>query len=303
MLDGTVRWGRRDAAGARQAYERALQIEPRSTEALAALTRIDLAEQRVAPALQRIETRLSREHDRPELLLLAAGVHAAAGNSRRAEETLRRGLDVDPAFSAARSALANIYLAQGRHSDALQELDRLAEREPQNTRAPVLARRDRPCPAGRDRGEATVRGDSAGQPARGRRRQQPRVDLRRRTRQLESRESPRRISRTPSVPTAPPPTTRWAGCYHLTELTSLGIAHLEKSVALDPHNPRYRRHLALARGTGVDSCAGSGLRHSPCSTKPAQQYGERQRGCLAMLTCAARRAAAGANCLVPNIAA
>ena len=96
-----------DRRAARTAFERALQLDPASREALIGITTIDVLQKDVAAARARVEARLALQPDDPELLLLAAKAGVADGDHGRAEALLRRAIELDPTFAPAWTGVAD----------------------------------------------------------------------------------------------------------------------------------------------------------------------------------------------------
>jgi Flp pilus assembly protein TadD len=60
-LNGALKLQKKDVAGARVEYEKALSIAPDSVEALAGLTGVDLLQNKAPQARERVEKRLASE--------------------------------------------------------------------------------------------------------------------------------------------------------------------------------------------------------------------------------------------------
>ena len=67
-LNGALKASKKDFAGARGEYERALQLDANSLEALTGLVMLDLTQKNMAAARARVETRLATQPNRSELL-------------------------------------------------------------------------------------------------------------------------------------------------------------------------------------------------------------------------------------------
>src|SRR5262249_28587918 len=87
---------RNDQAAARRTFERALDLDPESVEAMSGLVALDLGDKRVREASARIDAALARRGDSPAMLLLAAKVYGLAGNAAKMEALLKRVLAADP---------------------------------------------------------------------------------------------------------------------------------------------------------------------------------------------------------------
>jgi tetratricopeptide (TPR) repeat protein len=138
-LDGSLRWLKRDLAGARRSYERALSLAPRSYEALAALATIDILEGKVPEARARVEARLATEPKSPELRMIAARIYASQKDFGRAESELRQAIQLDANTIGAYPMLAQVLLATGKLEAAREEFDQIARRNDRDVAAKTMA--------------------------------------------------------------------------------------------------------------------------------------------------------------------
>jgi tetratricopeptide (TPR) repeat protein len=115
---------------ARAEFDRALQLEPNSIEAIGGLVALDVSARKIPEARARVDALIASPTAKPVALMLAARTYAAAGDLATAEKTLRRVLTVDPAYLSAYAALGQLYARQGRLDAALTEFEALAERDP-----------------------------------------------------------------------------------------------------------------------------------------------------------------------------
>jgi tetratricopeptide (TPR) repeat protein len=129
-LLGLLQARRNNSQAARKLYERALTLDPKSTEALAGLVTLDIRARDVDAAVARVDAALARDPQRPELLVLAAQTYALAGQASRTEQALRRAVALDPGFLQAYGLLARYYLQQHRLDDAKAELESVLKRDP-----------------------------------------------------------------------------------------------------------------------------------------------------------------------------
>lgn len=136
---GAVAAGKNDRAAARRAFEQALSLDADSLDALSGLVALDLAEKKPTAATGRVEARLAASPDSGPLLMLAAQAYAAANQSIKAEEVLKKAITVDASNLAAFELLGRLYLSQRRLPEALAEYDRLAERQPSSVAASTMA--------------------------------------------------------------------------------------------------------------------------------------------------------------------
>ncbi len=129
-LLGLLQARRGNSQAARKLYERALALDPKSTEALGGLVTLDVRARDVDAAVARVDAALARDPDRPELLVLAAQTYALAGQTSRTEQALRRAVAVDPHFLQAYGLLARYFLQQHRLDDAKAECESILKRDP-----------------------------------------------------------------------------------------------------------------------------------------------------------------------------
>jgi putative PEP-CTERM system TPR-repeat lipoprotein len=139
VLDGSLRLKKGDSAGARRAFERALTLDPRSHEALATLTSIDVHERQFAAARARLEPVLQAEPDNAEFLALAAKVGLASGDLTTADTMLRRCAAHDARQMECFALLARLYQSQKRLDALVKEFDEQARKEPSNVEARLIA--------------------------------------------------------------------------------------------------------------------------------------------------------------------
>ncbi len=124
---GLLRALRNDAAGARAAFNRALELDPMQLEAIGGLTAVDMSGGRKQEALTRVDTLVTNAPKNLNALLVAAQAHAAANNLTRAEELARTAIEVDQSSPVAYSLLGRIYLAQKRLDAARTQFQRIAD--------------------------------------------------------------------------------------------------------------------------------------------------------------------------------
>jgi tetratricopeptide (TPR) repeat protein len=119
----------RDTPAARRAFEKAIELDPRSLEALSGLVALDIAAQNVASAKGRVDAALRADAGRPGVLLLAARVAAAGKDAAAAEAHLRRAVEIDPTLLPAYAMLGQLYISQRRISDARREFEAMVQRQ------------------------------------------------------------------------------------------------------------------------------------------------------------------------------
>jgi putative PEP-CTERM system TPR-repeat lipoprotein len=129
-VNGTLRAMRKDNAGSRAAFTKALELAPDNIDALGGLIAVDLNEKRFTDAAAKIEAELAKQPDRPDLLSLAAAVYDRAGQKDRAEQALRHAVTANPQFVSGYALLAQLYLNQKRLDEARGEFETILKRDP-----------------------------------------------------------------------------------------------------------------------------------------------------------------------------
>jgi tetratricopeptide (TPR) repeat protein len=126
---GTVMLAKRDAATARQYYERALSLDPNSLDGITGLVTLDIVARRVDAARSRVNAKLAERPDEPRLIELAARTATAANDVTGAEQHLRHLIDIAPERLSAYAMLAQIYIRQQKLDAARAELNRVAAKQ------------------------------------------------------------------------------------------------------------------------------------------------------------------------------
>jgi len=129
VQNGLLAAQQKKPAAARASFNRALELEPSSIDALAGTVGLDVDARDFASARARVDRRVSEDGSNPALLLLAARVYVASNDPAGAERLLKRAIEVDATFLPAYGLMAQLYVRQGKLESARQEFDRLAERQ------------------------------------------------------------------------------------------------------------------------------------------------------------------------------
>jgi tetratricopeptide (TPR) repeat protein len=128
-LLGRIEYRRGNATAARDAFTRALRLEPRSLEALAGLVNLDMAAKKREDATRRVEAAVAQTPDNASMLLLAGRTYALTGDLDKAEAALNRAIDVDPSLLEAYHVLGQLYVRQKRLDEARKAYEqRLTQR-------------------------------------------------------------------------------------------------------------------------------------------------------------------------------
>jgi len=123
---------------ARQSFAKAAQLEPNSFEAFAGLVTVDLQTRHVKEAVARVEAALRVANPSAGVLLIAAQTYAAAGTLDKAEDLLKRTIDLDTTNLTAYSLLGQLYIKQNRLDDAKNQFKRIADQSPKAVSAPTM---------------------------------------------------------------------------------------------------------------------------------------------------------------------
>jgi tetratricopeptide (TPR) repeat protein len=138
ITEGALRLRLGDQLGARAAFERALELDATSREALKGLTTLDGLQNKITSARARIESRLASFDNDSELLLLYAKVLLADGDAARAEAVLRRAIVLDPLDVESFALLARVLTHQQKLDASLAAFDNEVRREPGNLAAQMM---------------------------------------------------------------------------------------------------------------------------------------------------------------------
>ena len=117
-----------DMPGARRAFARALELNPRLVEAISGLSAVELASGDFAAARSRVDAAVKALPDNAEVHIIAARTYAASKDLVGAERELKRALELNPDLLPAYTMFGQLYLSQGRLADARREFETLAER-------------------------------------------------------------------------------------------------------------------------------------------------------------------------------
>lgn len=128
-LHGNLLAARNNAAGARSAFDRSLQLAPAGVDALGGLTFLDLKAGNPTRAVSRLEAEVAKQPGNAALLTLLARTYNASGHPAEAEQKLRDAVTADPRFNAGYSMLAELYTRQGRVDEALAAFQNIASRD------------------------------------------------------------------------------------------------------------------------------------------------------------------------------
>ena len=241
-----------DTSGASRSLARALELDQNNLEALSVLISLDFAAKNRAGAVARIDARVARTPNDAAVLLLAARTYARAGDLAKAEQMLRKTVEVDASNFDAYSMLGRLYISQKRLDDALAEFQLLSKRQARPIQAHtvagvILEAQNKPQEARKhyeqalalDPGMPVAANNLAWMYAE----TGENLDLALQMAQAATR----RLPNNPAIQD----TLGWI--YYKKGLAALAIAPFQKSIELDPKNPIFHFHLGLAHLKNGDS--------------------------------------------------
>lgn len=124
-LKGGVMLASGDLAGARKAYQHALELDPAHMPTLDNLAELDILEKKAAQARQRYRTALQRQGATLPLLMSLARLETRLGRPGAAAAWLERAIAAAPEALAPAQALVTLYLREGQAEKALRQAQRL----------------------------------------------------------------------------------------------------------------------------------------------------------------------------------
>ena len=129
---------RKDIASARAAFNRAIELDASSADALAGLVALDLGGRNARSAIDRIGARLSSSPEDAAGWFLAAKAYAMIGDAAQSEKALRRTIELDPGRVQAFAMLGDLRAMSGKVDDALRQFQLWAERDPKSVAAHTM---------------------------------------------------------------------------------------------------------------------------------------------------------------------
>ncbi len=251
-LEGELRMREGNRPAARQAYAKALELEPRSLATAEALIRLDLSEGNVAAARTRADQVMAKFPKSPPAVMLAARTYATSNDFARAETLLRQAIDLDPARSDAYGVLANLYLVQGKLDEALKFFQDALKRDPKSVGAQTMiatvligqGRRSEAKEAYRqaltiDREAAVAANNLAFLYAE----DGENLEVASQLAELAKRRMPESAE--------PVDTLGWV--YYKRRMPTYAISELQGAVAKEPREASFHYHLGLAYASGGDA--------------------------------------------------
>ena len=127
-----------DVDAARASYAKALKLDANDAEASDGLLHLDVATGHAKEAAARLDARLATGQPTAGALILAARTYASAGETAKAEATLRKAVEIDPAQLRAYAMLGQLYFSQKRLAEAEQSFREVIQRNPGSVPAATM---------------------------------------------------------------------------------------------------------------------------------------------------------------------
>lgn len=123
---------------ARKDMEGALALAPDNLPVLYQIVDLDILKKDYAGALKRLQAEIQRRPKVGGLRFLEARVHRAQGDLARAEESLKKTLELDPNFVSAYQLLARTYVSGQKLDKATEQLESLISNKPRDVSSLML---------------------------------------------------------------------------------------------------------------------------------------------------------------------
>lgn len=124
---------------ARQAFEKAVAIDPANTVAVNQLVNLELQKKDFAAAHRRAQTLLEKQPNAAVAHLMEGRINAFENNFEGAEKALKKAIELDPNLTDAYNLLVTIYVSKNKLPEALRELDAILAKNPKDRSALMVA--------------------------------------------------------------------------------------------------------------------------------------------------------------------
>jgi cytochrome c-type biogenesis protein CcmH/NrfG len=135
---GRLRAAQKKYDEANKLFEQALTKNPHDLSALSGLVQIRLIQKQPVQATARVEQQIAKIPDDSSLYILKGQVEMALKDSRAAEETLKKAVELNPGSIDAIWVLTSIPLARGSAADAVASYQLAIQRDPRDVRPYIL---------------------------------------------------------------------------------------------------------------------------------------------------------------------
>ncbi len=138
LLAGTVLLQQNKLAEARQAFNKALELGPDFMPVVEQLINLDLVDKNYPAALQRVEVQRAKNPKLPGLYLLQAKIFLVQPDTKQAETSLLKEIELQPDAPTAYFLLAQLYMSTNQKEKALANLREVSAKNPKDTGALML---------------------------------------------------------------------------------------------------------------------------------------------------------------------
>lgn len=124
---------------AQKAFEKAQELDPENPAPVQQLVELDILSKDFTSAFLRVQRQYKRSPDSADADFLQAKIYVAQGECDRAEAALLKTLELDPNYSRAYDPLIYTYIAANKLTDAVEHLNRLLSKQPDDVRLLMLS--------------------------------------------------------------------------------------------------------------------------------------------------------------------
>jgi len=135
---GGILLAQHENSGAEAAFNRAVQSDPKSTQALSARADLLVATQRPAEAIRDLRAVLSLDGKNLQALLKLAAIAVEQGDDRTVRDSLKRAIEISPNNATPRLVLINYLNSHGKVSEGLAAANDLLRVQPNNSEGLAL---------------------------------------------------------------------------------------------------------------------------------------------------------------------
>jgi len=254
-MHGLILTARKDPAGARAAFNRALEKDALLPEALEGLTVLDTRTGNTAQAIARIEGLIAKHPKEASLRFIAGTAYNAAGQRDKVEKTFLAGLELDPSNMVAYEVLGRLYTSTGRLDEALKQFEAASARQPSQVGAATMVATILTMKGRRDEAQKRYEAIVADNPRAAVAANNLAFMLAEQGGNLEIALQHAQTAKA-QLPQNAAVNDTLGWIYYKRELPHIAIPFLEQSVASEPKNAEFQLHLGLSYVKAGDTARG-----------------------------------------------